>query len=77
MTQSAPHSDKSPFTQKYQNDNIHTWVAQFVKHLTLGFSSDQELRGVGSSPTLSSILNVDAAWDSRSALPPSSCSLSL
>ena len=41
-----------------------TWVAQFIKHLTLDFSSGHDLRFVSSNPTSGSILSGECAEDS-------------
>ena len=36
------------------------WVAQSVKCLTLGFSSGHDLRDLGSSPMMGSMLNAES-----------------
>lgn len=45
--------------QKYQLRG--TWVAQFVKHLTLNFGSGHDLRVVRSSPASGSMLSEESA----------------
>ena len=45
-------------------------MAQWVKHPTLGFTSGHDLRVMGSSPTLGSVLNGESKTPSPSALPP-------
>ena len=45
-------------------------MAQLVKHPTLDFSSDLDLRVLGSSPTLGSTLSVESACSSPSSPPP-------
>ena len=37
------------------------WVAQLVEHLTLDFGSGHDLRVMGSSPVLGSVLSVQTA----------------
>ena len=57
-----------------------TWVAQSVEPMTLEFSSGNDPRVLGLSPTLGPMLSVEPAWDSLSISPsaplPCSCSLS-
>ena len=45
------------------------WVAQWVKCLTLGLGSGHDLRVVGSSPTLGSVLSGESACNSFPACP--------
>ena len=44
------------------------WVAQSVERLTLDFSSGHDLRVMGSSPALGSVLSMEPAWNSLSPL---------
>ena len=39
-------------------------MAQFVKHVTLGFGSGHDLRVVRLSPMSGSMLSVESTWDS-------------
>ena len=41
-------------------------MAQLVKHPTLGFGSGHDLTVVVLSPVVSSVLNIEPAWDSLS-----------
>ena len=45
-------------------------MAQLVDHPTLDFGSGHDLRVMGSSPVLGSVLSVESACPSPSALPP-------
>jgi len=44
-----------------------TWVAQSVNHLTLDFGSGRDLRVMGLSPTLGSVLSGESAYPSPPA----------
>ena len=49
--------------------NMHfwgTWMAHLVEHPTFDFSSGHDLRVVGLSPTPSSALSMEPAYDSLS-----------
>ena len=54
-------------TLKVFTPSIHTgkylWVAQLVKHPTLGLGSGCDLGDVESSPASSSVLSAEFAWD--------------
>jgi len=56
-------------------------VAHLAQQLTLGFGSGCDLRVLGSSPVLASVLGMESAWNSLSpspsALPLCTLSLSL
>ena len=64
-------------TIESKNKNRGTWVAQSIKHPTLDFSSGHDLTVVRLSPTLSSTLSMESAWDSLSLFLPLLLSLSL
>lgn len=46
-----------------------TWMAESVKHLTLGFGSGHELRVMRSNPTLDAMLTAEFVSDSLSPVP--------
>ena len=46
--------------------DLSTWVAQLVKHPTVGFRSGHDLSFVRWSPALGSMLSKESAWDSFS-----------
>ena len=56
-----------------------TWVAQLVKHLTLGFDSGHDLTVQEWKPCIGLCANsVDPAWDSLSpSAPHTACALSV
>ena len=62
-----------------KHTNWGIWVEQSVKHSTLGFSSDPDLRVIRLSPALGSALIAESARDSLSLLfcLSHSCSLVL
>ena len=45
-----------------KTNKSRAWVAQLVKHPTLGLSSDLDLRVVSLSPTLDSVLGVKPTY---------------
>ena len=45
-------------------------MAQSVEHPTLGFGSGHDLRVMGLSPALGSMLSGESAWDSSLTVPP-------
>ena len=51
------HTVKNTYINVHRRD---AWVAQTLKCLTLDFSSGHDLRGVGSSPLLGSVLSKES-----------------
>jgi len=52
---------------------LGAWVAQSVRHRTLGFGPGHDLRGMGASLVWGSVLGGESAWDSLALPLPLPC----